>query len=326
MANTFTYFPELFKAGYIDTLQKRVDLYNQSTNGVITLAAQDAEGVLQREKFMKRSQNIVKRADRDSDADASVVTLDEDEFKRAFIDGLAGPFETGELERMAAGRPMEEVNEALGAMVGEAVFEDYTESLMSACIGALTSNADLTFSYEDGSADLKTMEPDALNQGMGLFGDQRRDLQLILMHSAVETQLIDFGINAASDPIVARGALEGQPATLRKPYITADLDALTITDGTGSITGYRTLILRTGGAGVEEVKQAELVESGNQFLNRGITRKVGGDYRFNVKVQGFSFNDSVANPTEAELADTANWSYVMTDKKLAAGVVIETAA
>jgi hypothetical protein len=318
LANSFTFFPELFKAGYVDELQKRVRLFNESTDGAITLQAQDAEGVLVRDKFFKRPSNLVSRATRGDKSDAATVDLNEDEIKRAQIDALVGPVELGQLEQLAAGRTPEAFSEAFGQMAAEQVFEEYAESLFNGIVGALASESSLVYEYTDGSGNLKNAEPQAFNKGMGQFGDQRRDLALMIMDSSVETNLIDYGITSGDDPTVERGAISGTPATVGLPYIPADLDALETTNG------HYTAIIRQGGAGVQEVDQPEIEMSDTLFKNEGITQKMGADFRFNIRVQGFSFDDTVSNPSHADLADSSNWTLKMSDATAGAGVLVET--
>jgi len=317
MANSLTYHPELFKTGYVDTLQKNVQLFNESVDNTITLAAKNAQGVIEKEKFFSITSDAVQRTTRGDFSDATVHSLNENQIERAYMDGLFGPFELGELERLADGRSPEAFNEFLGQQAAELVFEDYAESLFSALAGSIESEGSLVYRHEDGGGNLQNITAESINEALNKFGDQRKDLSLIIMHSAVEKDLISDAISGA-DPEVEYGAIQGRPATLGLPYITADLDALSL-----SGSGYRTIIVRDGGGMVEEIDQPELERTDNRFKKAGVTQKWGADYRFNVKSQGFSYTGP-DNPTQSDLADTSNWSFEYNDVKGASGVVLKT--
>lgn len=324
MANSFVFFEEQFRAGYLERLQKVVDLWNERSAGGMIITAQDLMGRIYERSFMKRPDGVT-RANLSSQTEASVVDVNEDIYKSAYIYGLVGPYQYTRFDAQSRNMSAEDYSAFLGEVTGELVMEDMAESTVSAVVGALTATSDLTYTTDDGSGNLTEMTTSDLNLAFNRMGDKRRDIVAVLMHSKPFADLIGNNIASDIDEVAGFAAIDGVPASLGKPILVADIEALQITDASGNVTGYRSLAMRDAGSTTAEILSPEMTEK-VKHLESGTGNQIAGDYQFDVQVKGYSFDaDNIQNPTVAELADSANWTFKHgTEVKQGAGVVIET--
>jgi len=62
------------------------------------------------------------------------------------------------------------------------------------------------------------------------------------------------------------------------------------------------------------------------LLNENLERVIQGEGSYNVGVKGCKFNTTMANPDDADLGTTANWTYLFADVKSGAGFLLKLKA
>ena len=142
------------------------------------------------------------------------------------------------------------------------------------------------------------------------------------MHSKVYFQLTKEQI-AGKYLEVTAGVFRGlTAATFDKPVFVVDSPAL-FNDTTGTDT-YYTLGLTPGAIEIQEFALRPYFWDNMDNHNTTFNAKTEAAHKLGIK--GMAFSDSVANPTDAQLLATAQWTKVAASYKDGPGVLLESAA
>jgi len=163
-----------------------------------------------------------------------------------------------------------------------------------------------------------------LVKGLAKFSDAASRIVAWVMHGKpfwdlVQSQVTDKITGVAN--VVIYG---GTPATMGKPVIVTDSDALK-TSASGQSDVYHTLGLTVGAGEVLENSVGDTY-MGVVPLLKNLVGVFQSEYTFSVGVKGAKWDvtNGGANPTDAALATGSNWDNVVASIKDGPGVVIVT--
>lgn len=286
----------------------------KATRGAITVGRNIHKGDFEDTLMFDDFGNIVRR---DPNVDTAVspdrlVNIEDVAVKLYFKGDL---FITNtELERY--GSSVKNMNKTIGTKIGEKISRWALEKGLIACVGALTSQADLIAG--DGSTDIDTL---TLNDAAFKLGDMSGDVITFVAPSLATHKLIGNAISSASDQIAYGAVYASQIGTLGRSLWTVDNAALNWDDA-GTLKNY-TLGLTQGAISIDESEIVKILSALDITQeNSGYRFKAEGAYT--VKVKGFAYNAAQgSNPTDAVLGANASWTLIK-DVKHGAGVVAKT--
>lgn len=193
---------------------------------------------------------------------------------------------------------------------------DMLNSGLYGVTGALLSN-----SGSHNTPTAATITTANLVTGLSLFGDAADRIKVWVMHSKTYYDLVSSQISDKIFGVANFAVANGTPVTLNRPVIVTDSSALVVT---GTPNTYLTLGLTDAGLIVENSEQEELIVQ-DVTGNENLSVRMQGEYAYNMGVKGFKWViGSGANPTNAALATTANWSATRASVKDFAGFVLTT--
>lgn len=313
--NNLKFYPDITKTEYFETLQKNVQEFNTTANPYVQFSVRDRNGDIQKNTFLKKPSDTVYRADRSDESEATAEGIDEGELKHPRIEGRTRRYTMGRLELKRAEMTAEEYSGAIGQWSATGQQEDYVESGVSALVGLLSSVSDINYDHGANKADF-----DALLSGIRTHGDKADDIGIWVMPSGAYFDLVKDNYDSGHDSLIGLSAIQGSAATLGKPVLKADLDALYETDSNGDVTGYRILGLRTGALEIVDIAQMQF-EADRAQTNAGNRDTMMGDYAYDLKLRGGDFAD-IDDPTVDQLIDANNWSFNHSDVKDSPGCLV----
>ena len=314
--NSLKFYPEIVKTEYIETLQKNVEAFRAQGSPQINFAVRNLQGELQKSTYLQKPSETVQRADRTDEGEASLTGVSEGEQIHPRIEGVTKRYTMGRLELNRAEMSPEQYSGAIGQWSATGQLEDYVESGLSALVGALTNVSDVE--YDHGAK----ADTGALISGIRTHGDKAQDIGAFVMPAGAYYDIMQDNYTNGSDTLVGATAYQGNVATLGKPVIVADIEALNVRDASDNVVGYRILGLRTGALELVDFQQMEFTTKLAQ-TKAGNRQTMMGDYAFDIRVRGASFTGGQTDPTVAELANSSNWTATNANAKYSAGCVIE---
>ncbi len=324
LSTDMKYQDPFFYSGYTDVIQQAVDKFNGGSNGTITLTSNRKAGDYDYASFFENATGLVSRQDITSVSDATAVKLTQGEVVGVKLNRKI----LGEWARssfLKAGLDENALRVAAGEAAAKQALQDMLNSSLRAGRAALDNVSGSTSTVAaDG-----TMTTTALNTGLSLMGDQADRVSAFVMHSKVYFDLVGYQITPTNNgDIVANSAVvAGMPATLGRPIIVTDSDALIVESGTGTsaVTDYYTLGLTGGGLMVEDTEE-EMVVMDMVTGKEQLIVRMQGEYGYNLNVKGFAWDvaNGGKNPADAAVGTGSNWDAAYSDVKSRAGVVIQS--
>lgn len=314
-----------FYSGYSDVIQQAVDKFNGGSNGTITLTTNRKQGDYDYASFFANAGGLVSRQDQTSTSAATAIKLTQDENVGVKLNRKIGPVEWTRSAFLKAGLSEDAIRVAAGEQAARDVLADMLNNAIRAGRAALDNVAGSTYTIaSDG-----TMTTTGLNSGLALMGDQASRVSAFVMHSKVYFDLVGYQIDPTNNgDIVANSAVVGgMPASLNRPIIVTDSDALVVESGTGTsaVTDYYTLGLTGAALNVEDTEEEfvtlDLVTGLEQIVIR-----MQGEFAYNMNVKGFAWDvaNGGKNPLDAAVGTGTNWDATYADVKSRAGVVIQS--
>lgn len=322
-ASNFKIYQSELRGGIVETLMQASAYFN-SVGGAITLSSVSRRGDYHKESFFKSIASLVTRRDTTSVASATDLPLSMDEIISVKLNRKIGPVNQtyDAFAKMAMDMTPEEFSVMLGGMVGKAMQVEMLNSGLRAARAALAQNANVF--YDAGTGTLTTAN---LVTGLSKFGDAAQDIVAWVMHSKNYFDLMAHQIGTSANGDVVSGIVVQQatPATLNRPVIVTDSDALKVAGGSGSgaYVDYHVLGLTANGIVVENSETERVVLDEVTGLENLVVR-MQGEYAYNLGVKGYKY-DTVAgaNPNDATLGTAGSWDLAASSHKSVAGVCIQ---
>jgi len=314
---SFTLYDNQYRSGFVEVLAQALKVFNANSANCLVQRSNIHVGEYDRNTFWQDDGNVSRRDPEVTTAQTPTGFNDAERIAPKLFRKLDLRAQTSSSWRMIGGTD-QEISFILGQQDAKHVLRDRLRTAIRPLVAAIKGVAAYHF---DGTAG--TMTNDRLIAGLSLMGDRTPDIACLVMHSKVYYNLVR---NQVSDKLTGMSDLVvygANPATYDRPTVVTDEPALIST--TSAATTYYTLGLVPGAAIVEES------EAMNTLMDRvgggeNIVIQKQSEWADTVKLKGFAWNiaGGGANPVDAALATTSNWTKVVADDKDTAGVLIET--
>lgn len=315
MAGDLVLDNELIRLGIAEVLEQNVDGFNASSNGTILLGSEALENDFSDESFFKAlsAASLVSHRDYTSMGDLTPEKLIEDAVNTVKVSRTYGPFSTTYDAWNRSNRNVKTFSLAVGEQLGIGIANDMLNTLLTAGMAGIQATQ---AKIGDG---LSTFDYSNIVDGLASYGDKAGSIKMLVMHSNTYFSIVDKGLSmTALDSVGGMTIREGGAYSLGLPVLVTDSPALSMTTGYGVI-GLTSEALK----GIESddtiMKTQDIIGKENLGL------LMQGEGSFNVGVKGCKFDDAIGNPTNAQLGDSANWSYQFSDTKSGAGFVLNVA-
>jgi hypothetical protein len=314
-----------FQTGYSEGIAQAVDKFNGGSNGTILLRSNRKPGDFDYAAFFANAGGLVSRQDQTSTSSATAKKLTQAEIASVKINRKIGPVEWTRSALLKPGLSMDAIKFAAGSQAAEDVQSDMLNNALRAARAALANQAANKYTI----ASSGTVNTAGLVSGLALFGDAANRIDAWVMHSKVAFDLLQYQIAPANNGDVLANSVivAASPATLNRPIIVTDSDALVVASGTGTsaTTDYYTLGLSAGALVVEDTEEEYVTIQEVTGLEQ-IMIRMQGEFAYNLGVKGFTWDvtNGGKNPADAAVGTGSNWDKVYTSKKDLAGVVIQS--
>ena len=323
-ASNFVVYQNELRGGIVETLTQASAFFNAMGNP-IALSTISRRGDYAKETFFKSLSTIVARRDTTSVAAATALPLTMDEIISVKLNRKIGPVDQtyDAFAKVAMSMSPEAFSMLLGGMIGKAMQVEMLNSALRAGRAALVNQSD-NF-YDLATATLTTA---GLVNGLAKMGDAANQVIAWVMHSKNYFDLMAHQIGTSANGDVVSGVVvqNAAPATLNRPVIITDSDALKVAGGSGSgaYTDYHVLGLTANGLVVENSEQERVVTQEVTGLENLVVR-LQGEFAYNLGVKGFKWDidNGHANPIDSAVGTGSNWDPAVSSSKDYAGVVIQ---
>ncbi len=206
----------------------------------------------------------------------------------------------------------DEIAAELGRQAGLQLAKEAKVAFYSAAIGALTAMSTSSHYEDETSASTKTLQLTDVFDAKKLMGDASSGLSVMVAHStpwnSVEKDVLSGSYNLfnVGDMNIMTGlaGLKGMRAVI-------DDDVPTATVSAG--TNYRTLLMGRGFAWIYPADRSPLITVTINNDKGAKAMKVSAEAHFAIGINGMDYDMNPANPTDAQLATSANWAEAFSD-------------
>ena len=313
-----SYSEQLIYTGIIDSVYKNTNIFDGASSNAIRLTSNVRPGAYSKHNFWTNIPSAQRRdPNSTSSATAQKMTMDAMESVKLHRNIITEMFAEA-LEYAIRSNSMEDYLEIMGQTIGEGVVNDRVDNILRALVGAIESENDLV--VDSSTEDIETSD---LFEAAKVFGDAFGKISVIIMHSVPYWKLVQDQYNNNVTNVADVAIYQGTPATLNRPIIVTDSDALTDDDGSPG-TEYKTLLLTQNAATLNVTTPGDtLVATEKVTGNDNISYRVQAQWAEEVKVRGYKF-DNGENPTDENLVDSSNWTKVFNQNKNTAGIMIKS--
>jgi len=318
----FKIYEDQFYTTYNDTIAQNVNVFNEGSNGTISMVPLESVGNFRKKAYFAQIANIVTRRDITTTA---AVTDDELTSDETISPKLARRFQVGNTldSFRKIGISPDEFADYIGEQAATAKLQDMLDTTLLCGVTALRKQ--VASFHNKGSNASNTLRYTYLTAALEKFGDKMSEIVLWVFHSHSFVDLMDTTISSLQNTTALPAVQDGIVGTINRPYIITDSASLINTDGvTSGTNSYYTLGLTAAGLAALETEPEEVVFERVTGLENLVFR-AQGEYSYNSEVKGFSYTDTGVNPADAALGNTSNWTLKRASIKNTAGVVIEHA-
>lgn len=219
---------------------------------------------------------------------------------------------------------------AIASRVGAYWARQFNRIVVSTLTGVFNDNiandgGDMVLDLTGEAGEAAKMSADAILEGKQTMGDESGALKLLIIHSRIYTNLqkqnlIEFIPNSRGEVNI--------PTYLGYQVLQTDTVPVSVDEGTGDVT-YTSYLLGEGVLGWGESPPAEPVEvdSKPSAAKGSGVQELWTRRQFALHPYGFDWTDAAVVgefPTNAELANGANWNRVYPERKMFAMAAILT--
>ena len=320
----FQIYEDEFYSGMYEVEAQNTNVFNQASSNTINIVPREHIGDFSKEAFFTNTANLVTRRDITTNADGTATTTASDEvigvkLYRRFQDDQR----LTDIKRI--GFTESEYSFLVGQQIAKAKMQEMLNSGLLAVSTAIETGGDGT-SFNDITGDSpNTLNYDAIPTLLALFGDRSPQLRHVVGHSKPIHNLLGDALSITVENVAGTSINQGSIPSLGKGLSMTDSSDLIVADGVSSgVNSYKTLFLQENAVRIEQSEE-ESMWNGLVDGKENLLFRVQGEYAITVKVKGYEYSDTGANPADSALGNTSNWSQVATSLKDTAGVYIETA-
>lgn len=331
-----------------ELLAQQIELFNDATNGTLTLAADPIRGDYRTEAQWQRISGLIRR--RNPYGSGSVAAKDLSMVTDVFVKVAAGtpPINIPpSMFRWIQQNPSEG-----GAQIGRQLATDTLADMLNtsvlAGVAAMTNTPENTLDITGNAGALAKMSHPVFNDAQALFGDAYQDILCWIMHSkplfdiykeamANASFLFNFGtVSVKQDAFGRRFIISDSPslASLHDslqggqwaPQSGPDvLDPGTLPSPGNANWVYATLGLTAGAINVRtqgDFDDNTSTLNGTENIQR--TYQAEWSYALNVKGYKWDTTNGAHAPNDAALATATNWDRYLESNKHLAGVLVRS--
>ena len=317
----FVIYEDELYSGMYEVEAQNTELFNAASSNTMNIIPREHIGDFSKEAFFTNTASAVTRRDITANTDGSATELDSDEligvklYRRYQYDK-----KLTDIKRI--GYSEQEYSFIVGQQIAKSKMQDMLNTgllSLSTALGTETANVlDITGDSPN------TLNYDSIPTLLAKFGDRSPALRHIVGHSKPVHDLLGDALTVTVENVAGTSINQGSIPSMGKGLSMTDSSDLIVTDGVSSgVDAYKTLFLQEDALRIEQ-SEDETVWGGQVDGLENLVVRVQGEYAITVKVKGFEYADSGANPADTALATGANWNQVATDTKDTAGVYILT--
>lgn len=306
---TFVIYDEEYHTGAIETLERVSFNLNESAGGVFKLVTQNMRGEFLKESFFKDIDGIVR--DRDPN-DLTSSTADDLEMgeeigvkihKSIHVEKAINAFK-------GIGASPEEFSFIVGQIHGKRMAVDYLDTAIASCTAVLLSNANVQYDATAVSGK-ETISPANLNRIKRKLGDAATRITAWVMDATMYHDLVEENITSKYD-FSGFQIYGGSPGSLGLPVIVTDSPYLLVEGDSVDDNVHYVLGLTENACTLFESEDFT-VHTDVVGRLKNLIGLIQVEYALTPRVAGAAYSGS-EHPTKADLADSANWGYVVADK------------
>lgn len=297
---------------YVERLRDRIENFNQSSRGAITLGSDlIPSGFFEEESFVKlitnfKSTGFGDRRDPTAEADVADKKFAEGSVNKFRLSRRAGPIGWTLSAFKIKGRNPEIVSFYLGQWLAD---YSYYNMLIVAVKSLTTAIQKITGVYSDFGTDklitinlTKIAQLRANNFDNGVLWVMDSTSYYNLFRDQVNAQSSGFGSESIASGIIQGGNV----ATLGIPVLVLELPELSVITGNAR-TDDKVFLLNRGACSLNQgpITSHEETVSGKDNLQK----RWQAEYDFDCGIKGMTFSSTNANPTDAQLTAAANWTF-----------------
>lgn len=320
----FVIYEQQFWSGVVEVLQRETGVFNENSAGALQMTGRFIKGNFEESSFLQYTGSLVTRRDVSTMGAVADINVNMGQHVGVKCNRRVGPVAMNRDAYRKAGLDPKVFSLQIGEQVAPEIMADYCDSIIAA-VSAGIQGVGTALTYDATADALKTLNHGIVPKAMAKFGDRASRLIAFVMHSKPYFDLVgqavsDKVINVAD--VVIYG---GNVATFGKPVIVTDSPSLTVTDASGNITAYNTLLLTNGAAVLTESEERD-VETLQVLGFENLATRLQAEHAFNLDVKGCAWDivNGGKNPSNAALALATNWDKVANDNKSLPGVLIKT--
>lgn len=311
-ASDFQIYDEQFFSGMTEVVQQNLALFNAQSRNAIRLVPRRHRGDYIQESFVKEISSLISRRDTTSVGSATDLAMTQGEEKMVKLNRTIGPV----AQTLDALRKIQINQNTFSFMLGQQIAPAVTQNMLNAGINAveaaLSGQAAVNYDATDG-----TLAYADLVEGLNKFGDQAVKILAWVMHSKVANDLLKASVAGNVSNIADVAIFRAEIGGFNRPIIITDSSDL-VTAGT--TTTYSTLGLVADSTVVMQSEDQDIVSDIVTGLDNLVVR-IQGEFSYTIGLQGLTWAGS-ANPTDANLGTSGNWTKVASDDKSLPGIRI----
>jgi hypothetical protein len=304
-------FDELIIPTAVELLSQRIELFNASSRGALTLSASDFAGDFLQERLFRDLSGAIRRVDMNvPNADPPKTDLTQVKRTAVKVAGAFGPviFEPIALEWTKNPTGEQVVRNA--GHLADGLLYDMVNTAIAALVAALNNNPNARF---DASPNPITLA--AQNSSHALFGDRSSAIITSVMTGMAYHKLIGQNLANAANLFVAGNVRVVD--ILGRAVVVTDAPALSVAGSPG-----RDYVLGlTDGAAVVTNAGSNIITNIETSNKIRIEHSLQFDYNFGLGIKGYTWNEAISSPSDAQLRTGTNWTQVTTSVKDTAGVL-----
>ena len=312
-----------FFGGLTEIVEQASIEMGSGSAGTINMISNNQKGEFERESFFSHVNGLVSRRDNTSIAPVADLDMAQNEIVKVKLSTKIGPVAQTLDSLKKIGEDQELMSFALGQMYGNDVILDYLNTGLSSVVSAMKSEPGMVLDIVGSGETDKGPRYEYLVRGLALMGDRASRVRAWVMPSKAYFDLMENAITDKITNVADVAIYEATIGSLNRPVLVTDSPALVQVGGADGVSDdvYRILGLTENALEINQSEDStiysEIVTGKESLLMR-----LQGETAHTVGVKGFAYTGG-ASPTDAELANSANYSYSFGDVKSGPGFMIE---
>ena len=319
----FKIYDTEFFGGLTEVAEQASIEMGSGSAGTINIVSNNQKGEFERESFFSHVNGLVTRRDNTSIADVADKDMAQGEIVGVKINSRIGPVAQTIDSFKKIDQDPSLMSFALGQMYGNDIVLDYLNTSLTSVVAAMSSEADMVLDIVASTETDKTPRYEYLVRTLAKMGDRASRVKAWVMPSAAYYSLMENAITDKITNVADVAIYEASIGSLNRPVMVTDADALVQVGGADGVSDdvYRILALTEDAITINQSEDST-IHSSIVDGKESLLMRLQGETAHTVGIKGFAYTGT-ASPTDAELANSANYSYSFSDVRSGPGVMLE---